>query len=388
MAKHRLRVCIGYNDDGTPITKQVSGNSEIDLADKVARALLACERRREFVQEAGTVIPFPTKPKAPLFKDYAKTWLDTFKRNTLKDNSVQMYAEAVKKLCQAMGHMPMDEITTETLQQALNRFAQTPRNDGKAVAKTTIHKYRLTMRQILQSAYEDGLIEKNVADTKRLTNPSNVEYQREALSDEAYFDVLANISKLEPEDQALIGLFAYTGMRKGEALGLRWANVDFEARLIHIRDNATYPNGANNAIIGTPKTKSSVRSLSITPPLMKILSQIKGRGQYVIGGGDKAVTNSSYNKRMKRIKSAIDLHGATAHIFRHTYGTYLSYQGVGAVDLTAIMGHQDVSTTMKYYVHVKEDSVRNAERMAADSMTKGIEAARQGQDRATSGLMA
>ena len=53
MAKHRMRICIGYNDDGSAVEKMVSGNSQHELADKVVRAILNSERRSEFLEELG-----------------------------------------------------------------------------------------------------------------------------------------------------------------------------------------------------------------------------------------------------------------------------------------------------------------------------------------------
>ena len=71
MSKHRLRVCIGYKDDDSPIIKQICATSEFELADLAARALLKSARRNEFVADV------PVQKAIPLFGKYATEWLKT-----------------------------------------------------------------------------------------------------------------------------------------------------------------------------------------------------------------------------------------------------------------------------------------------------------------------
>ena len=54
--KHRIRICIGYNQDGSPILKQLGANSEAELGDMAVRAILASERKGEFIQDAPSKI--------------------------------------------------------------------------------------------------------------------------------------------------------------------------------------------------------------------------------------------------------------------------------------------------------------------------------------------
>ena len=67
--RQRLRVCVGYNDDGSPVIKHVTAKTEMELADRVAKALLDSERRGEFVKAKEA----PQKPALPMFKEYAES---------------------------------------------------------------------------------------------------------------------------------------------------------------------------------------------------------------------------------------------------------------------------------------------------------------------------
>ena len=72
--RQRLRVCVGYNDDGSPVIKHVTAKTELELADRVAKALLDSERRGEFVKanEATQAKEAQQKPMLPMFKEYAE----------------------------------------------------------------------------------------------------------------------------------------------------------------------------------------------------------------------------------------------------------------------------------------------------------------------------
>ena len=67
MSKHRLRVCIGYKEDGSPITRQICATSEFELADLAAKALLKSARRNEFVAD------LPVQEAIPSFEKYTVT---------------------------------------------------------------------------------------------------------------------------------------------------------------------------------------------------------------------------------------------------------------------------------------------------------------------------
>ena len=63
---------------------------------------------------------------------------------------------------------------------------------------------------------------------------------------------------------------------------------------------------------------------------------------------------------MKRVQNTIDLHGATPHILRHTYLTYLAATGLDVKTLQAIAGHSDIRTTMNRYAHPQKENVIRA----------------------------
>ena len=100
------------------------------------------------------------------------------------------------------------------------------------------------------------------------------------MSDRLVFRVLI-LSKLPllcADDRRMMALMMLTGMRRGEALGLRWEDIDLSVGLIHIQRNVTY--AQNQPFIGTPKTAKGERDVPINNMLLSHLEPIQKEGFY------------------------------------------------------------------------------------------------------------
>ena len=145
-----------------------------------------------------------------------------------------------------------------------------------------------------------------------------------------------------------------TGMRRGEALGLQWSDIDWAKGLIHVRRNVTF--AGNQPHIGTPKTEKGTRQIPIVGMLREYLEPV-GSGERFIIGGDEPITEMTLKRTFQRIAKTIDLHGATPHVFRHSFLTYAQTVVTDIKTLQAIAGHADIQTTMNRYVHQQSDRI-------------------------------
>ena len=136
-----------------------------------------------------------------------------------------------------------------------------------------------------------------------------------------------------------MALLLFTGMRRGEVLGLKWKDVNFEKNTIHVVRNVVFPRGINDPVVGTPKTDSGTRYVPIAPELRAYLEP-QDAEDFIIGGR-KPLTLCALRRMMERIGRKIDLHGASAHIFRHSYATMLNDAGVPIKTIQGIIGHAD-----------------------------------------------
>lgn len=282
--------------------------------------------------------------------DYVEKWMNVYKANKLKPSTIDTYKKHLRAhILPAFGQREIASITTEDIQLFLN--------ERKHLAKKTLTSMRHFMGEVFKDAVEDGIIAKDPTASRRITIPSTKAYEREALPLDQFKEIIASLDLLSPADKRMLVLMMFTGMRRGEVLGLRWEDVDTKAGLIHIRRNVIHA-GGNKPVIGTPKTKSGERNLPLDPFVLEALEPMQESG--FINGGESPITMTTYNNTWKRIGKTIDLHGATAHVFRHSYLTYMAGQTADLKTLQAIAGHSTIGMTMNRYVHAQPEKIIDA----------------------------
>ena len=172
---------------------------------------------------------------------------------------------------------------------------------------------------------------------------------------------------LESSDRVLLALFLYTGMRRGEVLGLRWENIDWKRRLIFVEQTVTFQN--NKPILGDPKSEAGKRSVPLDERLVNILRPHRQLNGFIIGDGLRPVMERAFIRTWLRIGKMINLYDTTPHVFRHTYLAIAASSGLDIKTLQAIAGHADIQMTMNCYVHKREEKIIEANELMAGSFT-------------------
>ena len=284
-----------------------------------------------------------------LFADYAWEWFESYKVPKLRPGTEMNYRLIIRKhLVPFFGDMRLDEINTVDVQRFYNLHAHK--------AKSSVRCMGIILHGIFDSAIEDGLCVIDPTRSKRLTY-SKKKTVREALAIEDAQDIIHNLGKLEPRDRLLVALLIFTGIRRGEALGLQWEDIDFGRKLINIRRSVRFV--GNRGYIGPTKSKAGVRLIPLEPQLEEILSALPHDGKYILGNGEFPITEMTYKRGWERICRTINMHGATAHVLRHTYIT-MAAAHLDIKTLQTIAGHSDISTTMNRYAHGREDKIIQA----------------------------
>ena len=242
--------------------------------------------------------------------------------------------------------MQLADITTADVQKFLNERSHLSRKTLKLMLDF--------MGQVSKDAIEDGYMQTDPTASRKLVIPSTRKTEREAISMEDFQDILAHLWQLQTQDRRLMALLMLTGMRRGEALGLQWSDIDWGKGLIHVRRNVTF--AGNQPHIGTPKTEKGTRQIPIVGMLREYLEPV-GVGETFIIGGDEPITEMTFKQTFQRIAKTIDLHGATPHVFRHSFLTYAQTVVTDIKTLQAIAGHADIQTTMNRYVHQQSDRI-------------------------------
>ena len=183
-------------------------------------------------------------------------------------------------------------------------------------------------------------------------------------------------------------LLAYSGIRTGELLALKWADVDFEENTISITKTLYNPsNNKEKYQLLTPKTRGSIRSIKIDPNVMKLLKIHKAqqnelkmytRDKYL--DKDFVITKSSghpeiiktiQNRMQRLLKLAKIEKNVTPHSLRHTHTSLLIEVGVGIKEIQQRLGHTDIETTMNIYAHMSKNMEEKASQKFSELM-KGL----------------
>ena len=346
--QHKERVLIGRDDQGKPKYKWATGSNLDQLHDSVVQIYVDNGLIHKFLINGG--IP---PEKRITFKEYTENWMKTYKEVSCKGTTLCGYRSMLRShLYPTFGKRIFCQITIQDLQEFLN--------DRQHLAKKYLGDMVKFFGMISRDAIEDGVVEYDITTSRKLTIPSTKKNVREALELEDYFHVVDQLPKLNYRDRCFMALVLFTGLRRGEVLGLRWEDIDVEHGMIHVKRNVTYHGSV--ASVGTPKTVNGYRDVPLIPHLISALEEPKESG-YIITAvryTGKPICHSTYAKLWKRIKSTINVHEATPHIFRHTYLTILAGLNVDVKTLQSIAGHSDIQITMNRYVHKRTEGILEA----------------------------
>lgn len=299
----------------------------------------------------------PARPASnDTFRNYTDKIFDVFLRPRWKPSTAETNRFLLDKhIMPYFEQMPLSTIDTASVQQ----FFQTKQHLSKSYTKQML----IMLHEIFENAVEDGKIPADPTQSKRITLPTKAT-KRNALDNDQYYDIVQHIDCLEGEDRLLLAMLCFTGMRRGEVLGLKWDAI--HDGIIHVCAEVTFK-GNTSLFNEYTKSKSGVRDIPIQAELAPYLTD---RGEGFVFGGDKPYTQSKFDRAWQRIKKKIDLHGATPHIFRHTYLSMLAASGVDPKTVQAIAGHADFSFTFNKYVHSNQSNVQDASAQFSDHMKK------------------
>ena len=330
MARHKLQIQMPNGN-----TEWFSGDSYSKIGQNIANRCFASSR--------------PLK-EAPFLPAYARKWYElTWKpkeasdKNTWKnvlgyiENHIVPYFDGVR----------IDEVKTSDVQTFLNQLI------GQDKARSTVDKILIALRQIFDMAVEDELISKNPAVSKKLKKGDKAE-EREPCTPMEVEAILTDLPKLKPEDRLFVLIPLYAGTRKGETLGLKWKDINWQEKTITVNRALHFRNGRPSE--GAPKSAAGYRTIPLLPPLEAVLKPHAGNDEHYIVSGERMTTQSSFDRTWQRISKKINLHGKTSHSFRHTFATFMA-RHVDPKTLQYILGHSEISTTMDVYVHPQREHV-------------------------------
>nr|DAD70337.1 MAG TPA: RECOMBINASE CRE [Siphoviridae sp. ctVsq1] len=297
----------------------------------------------------------------PTFEELASLWLENYK-TTVKPSTFENVQSKVEKMTEEhFKEMKLKKITVAYCQRVVIELSKNYilYNHYLSVINR-IFKYAVLM-DVLNSNPFDKVIKPKSRQTQRKGNFLTKEELKEFLK----LAQTATLSYFFP----LVHLMSYTGLRQGEALALKWSDIDFENKKITV--NKTAVRIKEKQTLQTPKTKNSKRVISIDPNTLSILKswkkdQIKiyfKNGKHFEGDDNFIFTNQradwvhihNFIPYFKRFVTDHKLKPITPHGLRHTHASLLFSAGVDPKNISDRLGHSTVQITLDLYTHITEE---------------------------------
>jgi len=302
--------------------------------------------------------------KSTLFCDYLRQWLDGHRANI-----EQVSYEGYRNILEKHVYPYFNELEVKLFDlkppHIQDYYTSKHNKGGIGLSANTLKKHHALIRKCLQHALQMNLILYNPAD--RVTLPKMERFQGKAYTlEQAKF--LLESSKGNVLEVPIV-LALQFGLRRSEALGLKWSAVDFENEVVHIRHTVT----AMNTRIerdGT-KTLSSTRSLPMLGESKKYLLELRKKQEeekllfgagyndtnYVCRWADgKPYSPSIVSHNFGKFVERLGLPKLRYHDLRHSAASILISLGCNAKEVSTFLGHSQVSTTLNIYTHVFNSS--------------------------------
>jgi len=341
-------------------------------------AILADARRYHLTSQ-------PRRSSTVTFAEAAREWLRYVEYDRKRrPSTITDYRWIVeRRLLPDFGELPLEAITTQRIDNwRVELVAAGGIADGEGLSARTINKYLGVIHSILKRAQRTYGLAANAAawaerqpvtrsgdfdvlsaaEVEALARVAREGRQRKPPKHPTGLEWRAKLRQQDQQDAAIFLTAAYAGLRLGELRSLRWRDLDFGKRLIHVRHSYVMRNE------DAPKS-GRVRSVPMIDQVAATLDQLSRRNDWTgeedlvfVSPVGEHIEDSALRRRFYAALEAAGLKHVRFHDLRHSFGT-LAVQVFPLTDVKAYMGHADIATTMIYVHHVPQ--VDAAEKLSA-----------------------
>jgi integrase len=316
--------------------------------------------------DAGTLV----EPSKATIADYTRSWLDTAATLTLSPKTAERYRQLIEhQIIPHLGALPLQKVKPAHIANWHAALLKT----GALSSRTIGHAHRV-LHKALADALRHELIVRNPAS---VVSPPKVTASEVAIltADQVQAALAAmRDTVIYPQIVVLLS----TGIRRGELMGLQWADLDLDAGKLRI-ERAIEKTKTHGLRIKQPKTKHGRRSISLPASAIEILkahrkAALELRVQLGIGKlppeafvfgtiEGKPRDPDRITQDWKRFTAARGLPRVTLHALRHSHASALIASGADPVTVSRRLGHGSPVVTMSVYAHLfdrNDDDVAKA----------------------------
>jgi integrase len=304
------------------------------------------------------------EPSAMTVGDFLQRWLDDYVQHNCAAKTAERYAEIVQNhVLPAISHMRLRELKPAHIQELYSSAKRAGRKDGKGgLSSRTVHH----VHRVLTNAFNAGVKWQLLANNpvRAATPPRPERKEMVALTQQQslrLLDVLENSPLRLPVFLALT-----TGMRRGELLGLKWSDIDWDRGIVTIK--RALKESRRGLELQRPKTARSARTIALPPIALEELRshkaiQAERRMRLGKAYNDVGLVLAEPDGAFRRpdalstnfaafIRRHPELPTVRFHDLRHTHASLLVQAGEHAKVVSERLGHSSVAFTLDTYGHL------------------------------------
>ena len=258
----------------------------------------------------------------------------------------------------------------------------TPHDHSEPLSNKTVLEHHRLIRTILGQAEKELIVPYNAA--SKATPPKAHHGEVNSLQPEDIYEILKALETESLKWRSIIHLMIVTGCRRGEIMGLKWDQIDFDHGIIHICETLlAVDSGVHTE---TPKTRESDRYINIPAETVSLLLQHReeqDRHRSILGDHwedygyvftqefGQPMHPDSVNGWLNKFSKRHNLPHINPHAFRHTMASILINNGTDILAVSRRLGHTNATTTLNFYGHVLREADARSSDCIANVLLRG-----------------
>lgn len=345
--------------------------SREEAEDELARAIAA-------VRSDGYVEP--TKVTVARF---LTDWVDRKAEDDLKPTTAASYRQKIDRhLIPRLGTLRVQELNVAHIEDALRDVHREGGAHGGPLSRRTVNYCRVVLAAALDDAVRRGITRANPARLARIPTREREDWSPRSAPQQPWtIEELRRFLATAAEDRlaALWTVYVTTGLRRGEALALRWDDLDLDTGTVQVRRNRTSAQSRDGRIVyddERPKTAAAQRRVTLDEATVAAVrahraAQLEERlaagpawtdevARVFAREDGSGLDPDGVSIAFRRLCALAEVRTIRLHDVRHSHATLMLAGGVPVEVISKRLGHSRISTTMDLYVHPDDRQQRSA----------------------------
>ena len=351
---------------------------------------LTPKQTEKWLQEQSMLFEMSCKKLNPdidrsiTLEKYTEIWLQTVAPDKLAKSTLVREKQDIERFKPYLGSYKLVDLRPEHFRGLYAKLRkQKNRATGKPLSEATVEGVHSCLCGILSDAMEGGYLDHNPA--WRTYKYAGQKKEKKIADDETVKKLIQALETASILHETYFKLIIATGMRRGECCALKWEDINYAERSIHVCRNAVKTTG-DEILVKAPKTKAGNRYVYFSAEMESLLREYEAfcaaeterydkrkqtKDDYVFRrkGMKLPMTPSTFTWRFKKILKANDLPtDLNVHSLRHTAASLFIASGTDVGTVAGLLGHSQPSTTLDIYTHAFDKNKKAASQIMQSSL--------------------